>query len=108
MDYTEIINAFAPDLVLGVDWTGAFAVKSLKQSVKSLYHTPFIYLNFRVFSESTGISESEKQFYLEKECDAIEMAVQIIALSYHDKALLQSISGLHVQENNCKSFFDGG
>eukprot|EP00516_Mucochytrium_quahogii_P002724 CAMPEP_0203751792 /NCGR_PEP_ID=MMETSP0098-20131031/5811_1 /ASSEMBLY_ACC=CAM_ASM_000208 /TAXON_ID=96639 /ORGANISM=" , Strain NY0313808BC1" /LENGTH=227 /DNA_ID=CAMNT_0050641683 /DNA_START=108 /DNA_END=788 /DNA_ORIENTATION=- len=88
--YVDQVKAFKADVVLGVDWTSTLAFQTLK-SHDALLHIPSVYLNFRVYFESTGICAEDAQFYREKEGLSIRVFQESIALSTYDATVLQSL-----------------
>lgn len=75
------------DVLIGVDWTGAHAIRSLKNVDK-----PIVYMNFRVYS--SGISDPKRRAWFDHmERLALQGASRIVALSESDRSSLQSIAG---------------
>lgn len=88
--YAEEVRAFKPDVVLCVDWTSTLALQTLR-GLDILNEVPSIYLNFRVFSSSTGISEEDAEFYRERETLAMQTSHLTLALCQNDANILQSL-----------------
>ncbi|GBG24426.1 Hypothetical Protein FCC1311_006442 [Hondaea fermentalgiana] len=94
------VQAFKPDVILGVDWTSTLALQTLR-SLDVVREVPSIYLNFRVFSSSTGISEEDAAFYREREALAIRTSHLSVALCEHDAALLRGLVTTNEQGRRC-------
>lgn len=58
----KTIEAFAPELIMYVDWTGYIVYQCLSESYPSfnLSKIPRIYLNFRIFTTSTALHEPQR------------------------------------------------
>ena len=75
------------DIVCAIDWTGAHAYRSVKNSDK-----PLMYMNFRVYS--SGVVDHERILWFnEMERQALEEASFIVALSEMDRTSLEQIAG---------------
>lgn len=75
----------AADVVCPIDWTGSLAWSSVASKLSTV--PPVLYLNFRVFS--LGIADpGERDWYVEKEIEAVQQARMIVALSEKDKGVL--------------------
>lgn len=46
----EAVRSFAPEVVLGVDWSALPAYRALKPALEA--DTTFVYLNYRVFTRT--------------------------------------------------------
>ena len=76
------------DVVCPIDWTGCLAWSSVKSMLSTV--PPILYLNFRVFS--LGIADAdERDWYMEKEQEAVEQACMVVALSEKDKGVLSQL-----------------
>lgn len=76
-------------LPIAIDWHGAHAFESLLESEPQFF-SPLLYMNFRVYS--AGIQDSRRHTWLdEMEKKALKQAGRIVALSEHDRTLLQRL-----------------
>ena len=62
----EVVKAFEPEVVIGVDWTSVPAYQQL-----SLGSVPLIYMNFRIATHSTGVTDDDIAFYKDRESEAV-------------------------------------
>lgn len=87
-DEVRLLNAASTaDAACVIDWTGSMAWQSLACHLQS--SAPVLYLNFRVFwSGATSDDASEREWYMEKEQDALDAASLVVALSEKDKQSL--------------------
>jgi len=85
------VSEFQPDVILGVDWTSRLALESLQRAdaTQRLGKTPFVFLCFRVFSQTaTG---DDAAFYVDKEAETIRLAARTVALSKSDAKALEAL-----------------
>lgn len=86
------------DALMLVDWTGAGAVEFIDSSLRaSLFaRAPIMYLNFRVYSRMTNISENDRQFYYQAERVSVGYAIEsgggIMSLCTEDENALRKMS----------------
>ena len=91
-EHADAVARFAPDVVLGVDWTGLPPLLELRRAGAVQPPTvPFVYLNFRVHAASTGISAEDARFYEQRESEALHAATVSVALCRADAALLRAM-----------------
>jgi len=90
--FAKVVAQFQPDVVLGVDWTSRLAWETLKKQPGSkLQSVPFVYLCFRVFSSTPGLSQEDRTFYAQREAETIQSAVRTVALSRCDAVALDAL-----------------
>eukprot|EP00117_Sycon_ciliatum_P038822 scpid57181/ scgid0991/ len=84
------VEAFGVDIVMAVDWSGWHALERLKDLWRS---KPAYFLNFRVFSRSTELlqSDGDRRFYADHECCALANSTSTIALSCYDACRLHAL-----------------
>eukprot|EP00936_MAST-01D_sp_MAST-1D-sp1_P001613 g1613.t1 len=91
-EHADAIARFAPDVVLGVDWTGFPPLLELRRTgALRPPMAPFVYLNFRVHAASTGISAEDAKFYEQHESAALDAASVSVALCRADADLLRAM-----------------
>ena len=87
------IASFAAHVALAVDWTGACAFRRVRKHAGAAADVPMTFLNFRVFSLSTGISGNDRRFYESQEVLAVEEAEIVVALCWYDAKVLKDLAG---------------
>jgi hypothetical protein len=107
----ELLNRiidFKPDVIAAVDWHGmavvdavrekarvASKLDSIETSLTTIAALPAVYLNFRIYSTSTGLFEhkpEEAAFFRAKEYTAILQAVTSVSLCRQDAISLLLLS----------------
>ena len=85
-DQYQLMRAMCEaDAVCAVDWTGAYALRSVTDD-----HPPLVYLNFRVYS--SGINDQAKQIWHDDmERQALDHASSVVALSECDRTSLEAL-----------------
>ena len=80
----QLIQAIdSADIIAAVDWTGAYALRSLPDPKAR----PAIYFNYRVFAQ--GVKDPALQeWYNQMEIEALRAADLVVALSHRDKLSL--------------------
>lgn len=86
------VRAFAPELVLAVDWTAAHAAQALLPAAGLRAAPPLVFACFRVFSRSEGISASDRAFYERAERRALGSSALTVAISSVDGRLLAQLA----------------
>eukprot|EP00906_Rhabdomonas_costata_P018478 RCo026985 len=83
------VAAFAPQVVLAVDWSGVAAAKALARSLPA--RCVRVFMNFRVYFASAGLADSpqDREFYTTQELSSIEWATATVTLTKQDLRLLQ-------------------
>jgi glycosyltransferase involved in cell wall biosynthesis len=96
------------DAVLAVDWTGRAALDKIDPAVgeRLLRRSPLFFLNFRVYSRMTNISDEDRLFYQQEETKCVQQAVDsrggVMSLSASDDEALRA---MHThQERNQDAF----
>jgi glycosyltransferase involved in cell wall biosynthesis len=86
------------DAVLAVDWTGCAALDKIKPvAVREclLQTSPLFFLNFRVYSRMTNISDEDRLFYQQEEAKCVQQAVDssggVMSLSVSDDEALRAM-----------------
>ena len=90
----ENVHAF-----VAVDFPATEAYARIASALGRDSVPPLVYLNFRVYANSDGISLADRAFYERVEGAAVNSAAVTVALSHHDAAALKAIAG--------KMAFDG-
>lgn len=91
IQHSTVVEAFNPDVVIGVDWTSVAVFHTLKQAGSLSSSVPFVYMNFRIAMNSTGITDDDREFYRIKETEAMNSAAVRVALCQMDAELLLDI-----------------
>eukprot|EP00048_Salpingoeca_helianthica_P008326 m.121367 g.121367 ORF g.121367 m.121367 type:complete len:405 (-) comp14574_c3_seq1:21-1235(-) len=88
--HREAIRTFAPDVVVGVDWTGHRAFQGIYGDTDCAA-PPFVFLCFRMFTKSVELHKdpSDLAFYTTKERDAVAAARAAVALCRADAVALR-------------------
>lgn len=84
---SEVV-AFAPDVAIGVDWSGCEVFRALRLA-GACARVPLVYMNFRVHTESTGNTPEERDFFMQKERAAMHLAQSVVALCSSDAKSLR-------------------
>lgn len=103
------VAAFAPDVVVAVDWHGAHAWEGLCGALRALAAAPgssapaaaraaacrCVYLNFRVYCTSTGLAATadDLRFFRSQERAAMRLAACTVALCRVDALALAALAG---------------
>ena len=82
-------QSFDPQVVIGVDWTSVSAYQALLSSSALQATAVFMYMNFRIATHSTGVSDDDKAFYKRQEADASSLSTMRVALCNTDAQILQ-------------------
>lgn len=95
----QAVISFAPDAVACVDWHGVAAWRSLRRQLSTAGHDalarlPDTYLNFRVYSTSSGLNEFAvvAPFYRRVESAAVRECACTVALCRTDAVALASLA----------------
>ncbi|KXZ56199.1 hypothetical protein GPECTOR_1g172 [Gonium pectorale] len=84
-DVAEAVRAFAPQLVLAVDWSSLPAARNLRPACRG---APLVFLNYRVFSRTAAGEDLELVSGFESA--AMEESILTVALSRSDAEYLVS------------------
>ncbi|KAL3932723.1 MAG: hypothetical protein SGBAC_010714, partial [Bacillariaceae sp.] len=85
-----------------IDWHGSHAYQSLPFATTNEGLSPLVYMNFRVYA--AGIQDKTRHAWLNQmEQKALQAADKVIALSQHDRSLLEKLTDL---EGSVKKDFE--
>jgi len=89
--HAAAVSKFQPAVCIGVDWTSIGVLTTLQsaQAVDEKMH--FCYMNFRIATNSTGVSADDIEFYRQKEAQAMVLSDLRVALCKMDSEILHGI-----------------
>lgn len=99
MKIIDEINYFNPNIIIGIDWHSYEVYNNIKNNYKNTL-PPFYYCNFRVYSNSTGVTDDDIKFYKEKESLILNVSNGVSCLCKTDQI---SLTELLTKENREKN-----